>query len=114
MLGGLVLAVSVCLMRLPNVQASMPGMAVPTMALAALGDVEGVSPIAEPGLPPECCQIQPIVLAAKVSIAMLVVLAAVVRPTARPLPSPRSNRAVPNNFRPPGLHGRAALFAWLT
>jgi hypothetical protein len=114
MLAVLVLAISVCAVRLPAIQAKMTEMAGPAIALAQSPEAVPVSLSAGANAAPECCEIQPVFLSAISSVVVLVVLTVLVVPSSRvltPLPQIRASRT---HFGPPGLRGRAALFASLT
>ncbi len=112
------LMISVCAVLLHHEHAIMPGMAAPEVLFNSAAIAQSSSAIAEPELPPElppeCCQIQQVLLSASSSMAALLMLARLVIPTSRVLPP--ITRSVParSHFQPPGLHGRPALFASLT
>ena len=108
------LVISVCAVRLPGEHAGMPGMAGPEVVLNSVANAQSWSAIAEPESPPECCQIQQVLLSGSSSIAALLMLALLVIPTSRVLPPITRSVRAPSHFQPPGLHGRPALFASLT
>jgi len=114
MLAVLVLAISACAVRLPALQANMTDMAAPVIALAQSPDAAPVSLIAGADSAPECCQIQPVFLSATSSVVVLIVLTVLVVLSSRVLTPRPQIHAARTRFRPPGLHGRAALFASLT
>jgi hypothetical protein len=114
MLAVLVLAISACAVRLPALRANMTDMAAPAIALAQSPDAAPVSLIAAAGSAPECCQIQPVFLSATSSVFVLIILTVLVVPSSRVLTPRPQIHAARTRFRPPGLHGRAALFASLT
>jgi hypothetical protein len=114
MLAVLALAISVCAVRLPALQANMTDMAGPAMALTQSPDAVPVSLIAGASSAPECCQIQPVFLSATSSVVVLIVLTVLVVLSSRVLTPLPQILAARTRFRPPGLHGRAALFASLT
>jgi hypothetical protein len=108
------LVISVCAVRLPGEHAAMAGMAAPEVLFNAAANAQSLSAIAEPESPPECCQIQQVLLSGSSSIAALLMLALLVIPTARVLPPITRSVPAQSHFQPPGLHGRPALFASLT
>jgi hypothetical protein len=108
------LVISVCAVRLPGEHAAMARMAAPAALFNAPANAHSWSVIAEPESPPECCQIQPLLLPASSSIAVLLTLAMPVMLIARVFPQVSRSRPTPNHAQPPGLYGRPALFAALT
>src|SRR5947209_12147317 len=56
------LVISVCAVRLPGEHAVMPGMAAPEVMFNSVANAQSWSAIAEPESPPECCQIQQVLL----------------------------------------------------
>jgi hypothetical protein len=114
LLAFLALAISVCVVRLVPGGPSMPRMAASDVVLTSAANSDFSLVTSAPESRPECCEVQPVLLSATPSIAVLLMLALVVIQTARVLPPISQSRAAANHFQPPGLRGRAALFASLT
>jgi hypothetical protein len=114
MLAVLALAISVCAVRLPALQANMTDMAGPAIGVTQSPEAVPVSLVPGAKSAPECCQIQPVLLSATSSVVVLIVLTALVVPSSRVLTPLPQIRASGTRFRAPGLRGRAALFASLT
>jgi hypothetical protein len=92
----------------------MSSMAASDLVFNSAVNGEPSSAFAAPESAPECCEVRPVLLSATSSMAILFMLALLVIPTTRVRPPISRSRAAPNHFQPPGLHGRAALFASLT